>query len=100
MLGRDRANFVVPWPADNARDWLSANDIEFQAIDFTVGAPCEGGTVISLADDLNALLFRLWADDDTVEGPIRFNVVSDTNEQEDPFALCAPARGGNPRHED
>jgi len=99
-LGQDRAMFVAAWPNDQVHDWLAAHDIEYQCLDFAIGLPCEGGTAFALSDDNNALLFRLWADDDTVEGPLRFNVVSETHEQEDPTALRAPARGRSSRYQD
>jgi hypothetical protein len=99
-LGRGDLVFVAPWPSENVSDWLNENSIDYQCLNFTVGDPCDGGTAFVLADDHNALLFRLWADDDKIEGPIRFNVVSDSHEQEDPFALRAPARGRSSRNED
>lgn len=67
------SHFLMPTDlADDASAWLLAQGIEHEWNDlYVMGREPTGGTVISIADDLGALAFRMWGDE-TVIGPLTF----------------------------
>lgn len=62
--------------ADDASDWLLGQGIEHEFNDlYLLGRQSTAGTVVSIADPLGALAFRLWADSDVL-GPVAFAPMS------------------------
>lgn len=70
----DAAHFLMPTDlADEASAWLLSQGIQHDLNDlYIMGLEPTGGTLISIADDLGALAFRMWGDE-TVLGPISFS---------------------------
>ncbi|WP_313431854.1 hypothetical protein [Brevundimonas sp.] len=73
----DAAHFLMPLDiGDEASAWLIAQAIQHDANDlYIMGLTPTGGTLISIANPLGALAFRMWGDE-TVIGPISFRAVS------------------------
>ncbi|WP_197071086.1 hypothetical protein [Brevundimonas sp. C43] len=67
------SHFLMPTDlADEASAWLLAQGIEHEWNDlYVMGREPTGGTVISIADDLGAVAFRMWGSED-VRGPLVF----------------------------
>lgn len=73
LMQSDAAHFLMPTDlADEASSWLLSQGIPHDLSDiYIMGLRPTGGTLISIADELGALAFRVWGDDD-VTGPISF----------------------------
>ena len=73
LLQSPVSHFLMPTDlADEASAWLLSQGIEHQWNDlYVMGHEPTGGTVISIADELGALAFRMWGEDD-VHGPLVF----------------------------
>lgn len=73
LLQTDVAHFILPTDlGDEASAWLLSQAIPHDLNDlYIMGLEPTGCTLISIADDLGALAFRMWGDD-TVIGPVSF----------------------------
>lgn len=73
LLHSEAAHFIMPTDlADEASAWLLGQAITHDLNDlYIMGLEPTGCTLISIADDLGALAFRMWGDD-AVIGPVSF----------------------------
>lgn len=87
------SHFLMPTDlADEASAWLLAQGIEHEWNDlYVMGRETTGGTVISIADDLGAVAFRMWGDE-TVIGPVALASLAHTNSSEHAVCPCAHTR--------
>lgn len=76
LMQSDASHFLMPTDlADEASTWLLSQGIQHEWNDlYIMGRESSGGTLISIADDLGALAFRMWGDE-TVIGPVIFRSV-------------------------
>lgn len=67
------AHFLMPTDiSEEASAWLLSQGIQHALNDlYIMGLQPTGGTLISIADPLGALAFRMWGDDEVI-GPLAF----------------------------
>ena len=67
------AHFLMPTDiSEEASAWLLSQGIQHDFNDlYIMGLQPTGGTLISIADPLGALAFRMWGDDEVI-GPLAF----------------------------
>lgn len=74
LMQSDAAHFLMLTDiAEEASAWLLSQAIQHDANDiYIMGLTPTGGTLISIANPLGALAFRMWGDE-TVIGPVSFS---------------------------
>ena len=67
------AHFLMPTDiSEEASAWLLSQGIQHDLNDlYIMGLQPTGGSLISIADPLGALAFRMWGDDEVI-GPLAF----------------------------
>ena len=71
LVQSEAAHFIVPLDqSEQTTDWLQRQDIEHDANDlYLVDSDATGCCLVSITDDIAAVTFRLWADENII-GPI------------------------------